>query len=59
MNIGPHMKVLEIIYIENNVIIATILIQLMHILLNFVYQIYLWNGNYNTFFHVIIISIYY
>jgi hypothetical protein len=53
------MKVLEIIYIENNVIIATILIQLMHILLNFVYQIYLWNGNYNTFFHVIIISIYY
>jgi hypothetical protein len=27
--------------------------------INFVYLIYLWNGHYNTFFHVIIISMYY
>ncbi len=44
-------------YSGNNVIIAAILVQLMHTLLNFVYLIYLWNGNYNTSFHVIIISI--
>jgi hypothetical protein len=47
------------IYSGNNVIIVAILVYLMHILLNFVYLIYLWNGHYNTSFHVIIISMYY
>jgi hypothetical protein len=28
----------------------------MHILLNFVHLIYLWDGHYNTSFHVIIIN---
>jgi hypothetical protein len=29
------------------------------ILLNFVYLIYIWNGHCNTYFHVIIIGMYY
>jgi len=31
----------------------------MHVLLNFVYLIYLWNGHYNTSLNVIIISMYF
>jgi hypothetical protein len=56
MNIGPPYVVLQIIYNGNNVIIATILVYLMHTLLKLVYLIYIWNGHYNTSFHVIIIS---
>jgi hypothetical protein len=56
MNIGPPYVVLQIIYNGNNVIIATILVYLMHTLLKLVYLTYIWNGHYNTSFHVIIIS---
>jgi len=59
MNIGPHILLLQTIYSGKNVIFAAILVYLMHILLNFVYLIYLWNGHYNTSFHVIIINMYY
>jgi len=48
--------ILQTIYNGNNVIIAAILVYLMHILRKLVYLIYLWNGHYNTSFHVIIIS---
>jgi hypothetical protein len=43
----------------NNVIIATILVLLMHVLLKKIYLIYLWNEHYNTSFHVIIIRMHY
>ncbi len=59
MNVGFHMLVLQIICSGNNVIIEAILVQLMHILLIFVYLINLWNKHYNTSFCVIIITMYY